>query len=453
MSLSDLTALPATAKQVGAYAMATIDLDSYGSRDDLVTAARAITAKRGTINRHMARARRAGYAVRPFMPGDHLTAMVAIHRSKPFRDRKPLQGEFYNADAKTLAAMVATTNSFCPQHNETYWGIFLGATLVGYICLTRLGNTATYRHIMGHGEHLRHGIMYLLHYELAAALLADRPPGLRYLANGVFARRPLDPPSQWQTHALFTPFYLLYADDHCVSLPAEPPMPGFAEGLLTLKQTLDAPWPEAVEIGNQLSVSPAWLAALHRAWIVENTRAPGLHMNILRAGPYPPPDALAPLTSGLFPMEALAGIGSVRAVLSSDTRGLDTLLPLRARNLQPVYVEHGNEAELAALRETYPDTWTYGTATQGASADLWIIEPTDTNDIARQTKAWRGSAACRLIISLTESDFLALDCPNPTAPQVATSLGRLAAGTVTCSGIFFRHGAPEETRWVVLEKT
>lgn len=463
MTPSELTAVPTVAKQVGVYAMATLDLAAYADMDAVMKAARLISTKRGTVNRQIARARRSGYTVREFEPGEYLPDMVAIHRSKTFRDRKPMEGALHLADADALAKMIRPVAArACAQHNESFWGVFREATdrsdgdyLVGYICLTRLGNSAVYRHLMGRGDHLRNGIMYLLHYELVATLLKAPPAGLRYLTHGAYARRPLDPPTHWKRLALFKPHYLLYADDHSTRIPVTPSMPGLAEGLLAVKQTLDEPWPQAVTTAAQIGVSQEWLGILHRMWIVENVRAPGLMMNVLRSGPYPPLDVLRPLGSNLFPAEALDGIESTLALLRNNGRGLDTLLPVRDSGMERVHIIHTHTAELNALEDTYPATWTYGTRADTPDiydADLWIGESDQPESLTHILKSWASKPSRRMLMSVSETDFLALDCPTRTTEEITTRFSEIIGHTLTCRSVHFRHGAPEEMHWVWLEK-
>ncbi len=110
----------------------------------------------------------------------------------------------------------------CPKHWELLFGVFfdqpgyrqgeitLNKRMVAYARIHRVGNTVRYAEFMGHGDHMQHGVMMLLHIHLlewlldADNLLADGVEFLTYGAieqgnNGLFF---------WKRKALFTPHVL-----------------------------------------------------------------------------------------------------------------------------------------------------------------------------------------------------------------------------------------------------
>jgi hypothetical protein len=447
----EVEALPDVVKQVGVYAAAGIDLSGFRTADD-IAAAMATVATRHTLDAPIRRARRKGYTVRGFDPLNHADDLVAVHRSKTWRDRKPVAGEFYTADASGLHALLRDVASACPIHRDAFVGIFHGGRLVGYLCLRRIGNAAFYRRFMGHGAHQRDGIMALLHESALRSLVDDQPNGPRYVMYGAYARRPLDPPTQWKRRALFKPHYVIATDHHHLSLPATPPLPGLGEGLVALKQTVGEPWPQALETAAHLGVPQVWCETLHRALVIEATRAPGLTTQLLRSGPCPPPDVLRPLAPRLFPLEALAGAASAAVLLRGDDRGLDTLLPLHDAGMANVHVIHGDGAMREVLRKTYSPAWTYAADMTGALADLWIIEtpPSGVEGFLQRHFA-RVQPSARIILSVSEAGLLALDCPEGAPDQIAARLSALAGRRLTCNAVSLRHATPDETHWVWLE--
>lgn len=116
------------------------------------------------------------------------------------------------------------TDPQCPVHNTYCWGIFerrLGhrqgvvvtdEKLLGYVKFKRLGNLATYSMILGHGEYLKFGIMYRLHYAIMQWLAQQQSngclKGLEYVMYG-----PIDSGSaglkEWKKRALFERRYLV----------------------------------------------------------------------------------------------------------------------------------------------------------------------------------------------------------------------------------------------------
>ena len=57
---------------------------------------------------------------------------------------------------------LAAAQTRCDQHRTHTYGVLSGRTLVAYLTLHRAGDLAMVSMILGHGDHLRNDIMYLL---------------------------------------------------------------------------------------------------------------------------------------------------------------------------------------------------------------------------------------------------------------------------------------------------
>ena len=112
----------------------------------------------------------------------------------------------------------------CPLHDKSFWGVFLpeeghsqgdvvtNDRLVGYISLWSYGNHAWYSRIMGHGDHLPNGIMYLLHFSVVDHFLSRPGPRPEYLFYGAFRSGPKSGTlTEWKTRCLFEPRLIVLA--------------------------------------------------------------------------------------------------------------------------------------------------------------------------------------------------------------------------------------------------
>lgn len=466
------------------FAMAVLDLDEYTDFDAVMEAAKDTSEKRGRANREYARAQRQGYYVKPFAYAQFIPDLFDIHHSKTVRQGRELRGDLY---FKTVAQMggaptapVAIETPACPQHHWQYWGVFRRVAgyrqgevqtdeqLVAYIRLRRQGDSSAYTLIMGHGEHLRHGIMYLLHYEIVAHMLrqpaAARP---RYLVYQNYVTSGAEGIDVWKHRALFKPRYLHYVEDRPVSLPCEPPMPNLGEGLLALKSSILQPWPVAMRIAKEFGVSLRWLKSLHQAWVIESAHAPQLTARILRAGPNPPLDVLRPLASGLFPVDLIDPAWAVTVILHGATRGLDCLAQIHDSGARDVTVCHPDEKAVETLQALYGDTWRFKawTAdTQIPRDGVLIVEgPSEggVDFVSRRLEPLTASFSGLLIVSLDEQvmahfgyDAHAVNAlyglygHDPEAPRLlCDQFSCLLARQVSFAGAFYRHGEPE-TFWI-----
>jgi len=446
----ELVTLPPVALAHGLFALAPFDLDAHPSFEALMEAARTSTEKRGRINREIARAEKNGYTVKPFPFALHVPDIVAIHQSKDMRDGRAIKGKFYYQSVEELGGAprdpVALEPPACPQHHTAYWGVFQqepgytqGAVvtnerLVGYIGLVRRGNAAWYSRIMGHGDHLKHGVMYLLHYAMVRAMMAERPPGLRYLVFFEFARSLDDARVHWKSLLLFKPSYLIYADDRRFLWPRTP-APDAAAARLALKTTIDLPVQQATASAAALGINVPWLALLQRAWIVEAARAPGLIGRALREGPTL--ETLAAFAPRLLPAEALAAMDRIAVALDTPSCGIDTLFDLQAMGRADVTVFHRDEAERARLKTIYGERWRYAAPDGPVAADLIVAES------AAALPDWR---AKRLLLAADDPGLAEKD-DGALSAQFSAVFGR----SLTVKGKYFRWGEPEAQSWVLME--
>lgn len=446
-------------------ALAVFDLNAYANFEAVMTAARLRTEKRGRINREIGRAERLGYYVKPFAFAQHVPDIVAIHRSKEQRDNRPLKGRYYHLSVEEMGgapkAPIVLSPPICPQHNITHWGVFrredgyrqgdvqTNEQLVGYIELQRRGSAAWYSRIMGHGDHLKHGVMYFLHYRLVAEFMAARAASPRHLVFYEYTRSNSDHRAHWKSLAMFEPLYLLYADDRPLALPTDP-LP-VNRGLLTLKITLGLAHADAVAAADTIGTPPEWLEALYRIWVIENTRAPGLVSNILERQP-PTVDTLIPLATHTLPNEALTAAKSVAVVLCGKERGVDSLLSLHAQNVGDVTVFHTSEQELKALQAAYNPAWRYhvgassGVDLRDATPDVIIADITRTA-LPRLSEDYGGA----IILGVPEMDIKAAGLTRDSYRELASHFGKRLKLPLVCRSIAFRWSVPDEAYWLWFE--
>jgi hypothetical protein len=462
---SEFLAIPASDLGHSLHAVATFDLSAYADVQEVLETARTLTTKRGRVNREILRAQKQGYFVKRFEYAEYPDDVVAIHNSKPIRGNRPMRGAFYQRTSADFAAHPKSSDTRCPMHYNLQWGVFRKIRnafddrdhdqLVGYIGVARLGDTAWYNNIMGHGDHLHNGVMYLLHYEVVADLLKNRLAGLRYLAYYTYRRRIDDPASHWKHLALFKPAYWHYVDDRPLVIPVGSPKPDFAQGLFALKNSLSLPWPYAVQLAAPHGMSVEWLSVLHRAHVIETARAPGLVARLLQGGEYPSLDALRPLASGLFPPVPLDNVKRAVVILSGRGRGLDSLLPLHDHKI-PTTVLHCDAAELWALQETYPAEWTYelceAPVLQHVSGDfdLALIDSFPAFALGTLTHKFQG----QLIIAADGGLLSSLGCDDTASlDNLAARFGDRIGAALLGRGRFFRHGPPGKQSWLWFERS
>ena len=192
---------------------AVMDLGRFDSIEAVLEQARCVSGRKGRVSREIARARRLGYRCSPVEPQMHLSEIREINLSKPSRGGRAMRRQ-YRAGENDLRrhydAFMSPGQSRCPTHNRQFWGVFApdGGPLVGYIHLEHCGNYVRYSRLLGHGDHLRYGVMYLLHYCVVEKLLGTDMQYILY--GGMFNRGEGGGLWRWKTRALFEPRILIY---------------------------------------------------------------------------------------------------------------------------------------------------------------------------------------------------------------------------------------------------
>lgn len=156
--------------------------------------ARYCRGVRADAMRQARKAERAGYGCRLFDPREEIPGIVAVNLSLDQRCGKPMT-EPYRRGVAEMRRDAETAVEFqppvCARHYDLWWGVFApptqgaeGPFLVGYIRLRRNGNYALVAQLLGHGDHLAHGIMSLLHIRVMAWIgerVAAETQGLEHL--------------------------------------------------------------------------------------------------------------------------------------------------------------------------------------------------------------------------------------------------------------------------------
>lgn len=119
-------------------------------------------AEHRTARKRASRCLRRGYKVGPLARERHVDEIVAINRSAPVRQGRPMSAGYL--ERPTFSPLVFS----CPRHAIRTLGVWSpDEVLVGYIAIYRCGELALVSQILGHAAHLRDEIMYPL---FAAAL-------------------------------------------------------------------------------------------------------------------------------------------------------------------------------------------------------------------------------------------------------------------------------------------
>lgn len=207
------------ASTAGRGHMAILDLAAFA---DPAHYASRLRQASGNFHRDAARAQRLGYTVGVLEPTQRLQEMLEIRRSLRIRSFGIVLDAFtlrLDDIRRDLDGRRAWREGRCDRHWERWWGVFhaqadpgpeAGSRLVGYACVHRIGNVVRYAEFMGHGAHMRHGIMMALHSAVVADLLEARDAGLPrpdYLTYGAIEQG-TEGLVFWKRKALFGPHVL-----------------------------------------------------------------------------------------------------------------------------------------------------------------------------------------------------------------------------------------------------
>lgn len=143
-----------------------------------------------------------GYYTKPFAWRLFIPDIHEANNSKPVRSGGEIrQNLLQSVDALggAPAKKYEVVLPKCQHHWRMTFGVFLqepghmqgtievGERLVGYISLRRTGDVALYGQILGHGDHLDHGVLTLLHHDVVRWVVDNRDGytrGLKYVMYG-----------------------------------------------------------------------------------------------------------------------------------------------------------------------------------------------------------------------------------------------------------------------------
>jgi hypothetical protein len=124
--------------------------------------------------RRVRRARRLGYRIALFDPAQQHADLQEIHASLPERQGRPMDPSYFEPDRAYESG----------PHVE-YVGVLRDGAVVGYCELLHAGDVVSTNRIMGHGEHLADGIMFLLMAGIVEHVKRARP-SCRYVYYDTF---------------------------------------------------------------------------------------------------------------------------------------------------------------------------------------------------------------------------------------------------------------------------
>ena len=120
----------------------------------------------GNIRKEMRKTAKKGYYCEQITIQEHLQDMYEINMSKTIRQGKPMHEEWYRYSVEELRRSFGSPSvSSCPYHHYQWFGVFTKEKkMVGYIKFNRVGQLGVYGMILGHGDYLKDGIIYFLHF-------------------------------------------------------------------------------------------------------------------------------------------------------------------------------------------------------------------------------------------------------------------------------------------------
>lgn len=210
-------------RMMGSGHMAMLDFAVFDGHEKYVIRQRKLS---GNFFRDAIKATKRGYVSHDFQPQDHIADMLDIRRSMRVRSFGIVLDAFTLKREDLLAELEQWRDwrkTPCLQHWEAWRGLFLQdpdhiqdqtsgkGRLVAYAAIHRIGNVARYAEFMGHGEHLRQGVMMALHNDVIAWLLDesnDQTRGVRYLSYGAIEQGG-EGLAFWKRKALFHPHTLM----------------------------------------------------------------------------------------------------------------------------------------------------------------------------------------------------------------------------------------------------
>jgi len=123
---------------------------------------------KGSTYYALRKAEKEEFVCKPFNLLANIENMIEINTSKPIRQGRPMDSFYSSEDKyrKFYKKFKEQSPDACPFHYDVLFGCFSGDKVVGYIRLRRMGNFVQYAQLLGHGDYLKDGIMYLLHFHV-----------------------------------------------------------------------------------------------------------------------------------------------------------------------------------------------------------------------------------------------------------------------------------------------
>ena len=198
--------------------------------------ARAKRRYKGNVLRDARKSDQQGYICKPFVRELFIPDIVAINHSKEERSGGPMK-ETYLRSVEDMGGApkkpVELKPPECPVHYDCWWGVFspepgykqgdvvTDERLLAYIDLRRVGNFALYSLILGHGDYLKYGIMYRLHFTILEWLCNNKDRYAHGLDHLVYAGyyQGGEGLQLWKKKTLFEPAYLVIRNENSIRQP------------------------------------------------------------------------------------------------------------------------------------------------------------------------------------------------------------------------------------------
>lgn len=143
-------------------------------------------AEHRTARKRSVHSRRLGYTAQLVDLSQHLDELYAINTSLPERQGRPMAAHYQERPRHSPLPTYR-----CPRHRIDEWGVMSpDGTLVAYVVTYTCGELVMVSSILGHGDHLRNDVMYLIvlealaHVPVPATVFYNRhdsgTDGLRY---------------------------------------------------------------------------------------------------------------------------------------------------------------------------------------------------------------------------------------------------------------------------------
>tara|TARA_Y100001963_G_scaffold153762_2_gene241200 strand:+ start:399 stop:1109 length:711 start_codon:yes stop_codon:yes gene_type:complete len=176
---------------------------------------------KGAGVRHRKKAIKAGFFCAPFQYGVWLNDIHDINTSKETRQGRQMTSSYQRQahelgqQGNTIVASSITKDEcyrqmfgvFKHEPNRHQTDVMVNQRLCGYISLIRYKDLALYSQILGHGDYLRTGIMYLLHCYVSGRVWGK----VKYIMYAAHTSG-TDGLKMWKKRMRFEPYYLHVKD-------------------------------------------------------------------------------------------------------------------------------------------------------------------------------------------------------------------------------------------------